>query len=254
MKKSELKKELEVAKATLELAMVALRVAAEKNNLKSSIKPPMIPIYQLKRLMDKFKKNQTIIPNPEPQAGDKIVEGNKNTDWFIKNDDGSYTIKLGTVANFVKWDNQLKKETPLANLNKEVQEFCHKHTEANREFSELSFEEKEEINRANYKEFTQRDKSFKQPETSKDESYVIQAKEAVDKFMPLVTGWRANDPCGLMDAQVGKTVWSYNKATHRKAAINCAIEHFELIQKQGGWLTHIECVQIIGELQKMLAS
>ncbi len=93
MKKSELKKELEVAKATLELAMVALRLAAEKN----------------KELNSK-----------ESQAGDKIVESN-NSDWFIKNDDGSYTIKLSTGANFEKWDTQIQKETPLADLNKEVE-------------------------------------------------------------------------------------------------------------------------------------
>lgn len=245
MKKSELKKELEVAKATLELAMVALRVAAEKNNLKSSIKPPMIPIYQLKRLMDKFKKNQTIIPNPEPQAGDKIVEGNNNNSWFTKNDDGTYTIKLNPNTKIFEWIAK-EDDSKVTRWNEPILN---------------DFNEQEEINRANYEEFKQRGKEPKKEtplsdlnkEVQEEQSYIIQAKEAVDKFMPLVNGWRANDPCGLRDAEANKIVWSLSDHNHKKAAIKVAIAHFELIQKQGGWLTHIDCVQIINELQKMLS-
>ena len=33
------------------------------------------------------------------------------------------------------------------------------------------------------------DLSFKHPETSKNESYVIQANELIEHFMPLVNGW-----------------------------------------------------------------
>lgn len=189
MKKSELKKELEIAKATLELAMVALRVAAEKNNKLNS---------------------------KETQSSDKITEPN-NSDWFIKNDDGTYTIKLNPSIDISNWlkkegdssvtgfsESEPKKETPLTDLAREV-----------------DFEK--------------------------------QANEAIDKFMPLVTGWRANDPCGLRDAEVKKVVWSLSDYNHKKAAIKVAIAHFELIQKQGGWLAHIDTVQIINELKKMLS-
>lgn len=213
MKKSELKKELEVAKATLELAMVALRVAAEKN----------------KKLDSK-----------ESQAGDKIVETN-NSDWFTKNDDGTYTITLGEVASFLKWDNQPKKETPLADLNKEVQE-------------ELE-------NKSAHDYRAKNDLSCKSTDSTNCESYIIQAKEAVDKFMPLVNGWVKCQPFAEGskifehegNGHIDQSFWKWNIVNYRKAAIKVAIAHFELIQKQGGWLTHIDCVQIIGELQKMLA-
>lgn len=318
MKKSELKKELEVAKATLELAMVALRVAAEKNNLKSSIKPPMIPIYQLKRLMDKFKKNQTIIPNPEPQAGDKIVEDEQPkyecikdyqdwikkgtilepyTDYKIEAHKGTYVfyngaknlitkelvfnnpqyfqkvqqnetiidkdyivqatmevvypdyvctkdfdrdIIKGTILKYV-FINEYLGECYQSTTNKQMC-YAPEFFKDNKEYFEV-YEPKKETPLADLNK-----------EVQAEQSYIIQAKEAVDKFMPLVTGWRANDPCGLRDAEVNKIVWSLSDSNHKKAAIKVAIAHFELIQKQGGWLTHIECVQIIGELQKMLAS
>lgn len=221
MKKSELKNQI----IKLNQQIRNLRIESRYSHMAHVGALDYIIKNKIKSDLQRQKENE-LKNNASQQAGDKIVEGNKNTDWFIKNDDGSYTIKLGTVANFVKWDNQLKKETPLADLNKEGQE---------------------ELEKRN-------DLSCKQSEKSKDESYIIQAKEAVDKFMPLVTGWRANDPCGLRDAEVKKVVWSLSDYNHKKAAIKVAIAHFELIQKQGGWLTHIECVQIIGELQKMLAS
>lgn len=221
MKKSELKNQI----IKLNQQIRNLRIESRYSHMAHVGALDYIIKNKIKSDLQRQKENE-LKNNASQQAGDKIVEGNKNTDWFIKNDDGSYTIKLGTVANFVKWDNQLKKETPLADLNKEGQE---------------------ELEKRN-------DLSCKQSEKSKDESYIIQAKEAVDKFMPLVTGWRANDPCGLRDAEVKKVVWSLSDYNHKKAAIKVAIAHFELIQKQGGWLTHIECVQIIGELNKMLAS
>lgn len=220
MKKSELKNQI----IKLNQQIRNLRIESRYSHMAHVGALDYIIKNKIKSDLQRQKENE-LKNNASQQAGDKIVEGNKNTDWFIKNDDGSYTIKLGTVANFVKWDNQLKKETPLADLNKEGQE---------------------ELEKRN-------DLSCKQSEKSKDESYIIQAKEAVDKFMPLVTGWRANDPCGLRDAEVKKVVWSLSDYNHKKAAIKVAIAHFELIQKQGGWLTHIDCVQIINELQKMLS-
>jgi hypothetical protein len=220
MKKSELKNQI----IKLNQQIRNLRIESRYSHMAHVGALDYIIKNKIKSDLQRQKENE-LKNNASQQAGDKIVEGNKNTDWFIKNDDGSYTIKLGTVANFVKWDNQLKKETPLADLNKEGQE---------------------ELEKRN-------DLSCKQSEKSKDESYIIQAKEAVDKFMPLVTGWRANDPCGLRDAEVKKVVWSLSDYNHKKAAIKVAIAHFELIQKQGGWLTHIDCVQIIGELTKMLS-
>lgn len=310
MKKSELKKELEVAKATLELAMVALRVAAEKNNLKSSIKPPMIPIYQLKRLMDKFKKNQTIIPNPEPQAGDKIVEGNNNNSWFTKNDDGSYTIKLNPNTKIFEWiakeddskvtgwnePNQNESEYPDYVCMKDFNRYiikgtilkygfvnkylgkCYQSTtnkqicyapelfKDNKEYFEVYQPKKEtplaDLNKEVQEELEKRnDLSCKSTDSTNCESYVIQANEAVDKFMPLVNGWEKCQPFAEGskifehegNGHIDQSFWKWNIVNYRKAAIKVAIAHFELIQKQGGWLTHIDCVQIIGELTKMLS-
>ena len=148
------------------------------------------------------------------------------------------------------------------------------------------FNEQEEINRANYEEFKQRGKepknatplsdlnkevqeelskknvlSCKSTDSTNCESYVIQAKEAVDKFMPLVNGWVKCQPFAEGskifehegNGHIDQSFWKWNIVNYRKATINCAIQHFELIQKQGGWLTHIDTVQIIGELQKMLS-
>ena len=229
MKKSELKNQI----IKLNQQIRNLRIESRYSHMAHVGALDYIIKNKIKSDLQRQKENE-LKNNASQQAGDKIVEGNKNTDWFIKNDDGSYTIKLGTVANFVKWDNQLKKETPLADLNKEGQE---------------------ELEKRN-------DLSCKQSEKSKDESYIIQAKEAVDKFMPLVNGWVKCQPFAEGskifehegNGHIDQSFWKWNIVNYRKAAIKVAIAHFELIQKQGGWLTHIECVQIIGELQKMLAS
>lgn len=217
MKKKQLKEELELANATLELSMVALRKLDEV--LQEAKAQGFVP----KNLNDKT----------EPQAGDKIVESDNNDSWFTKNNDGTYTFPFGAVANFSKWDNQLKKETPLSDLNKEVQE---------------------ELSKKN-------DLSCKSTDSTNCESYVIQAKEAVDKFMPLVNGWVKCQPFAEGskifehegNGHIDQSFWKWNIVNYRKAAIKVAIAHFELIQKQGGWLTHIDCVQIIGELTKMLS-
>ena len=128
---------------------------------------------------------------------------------------------------------QPKKETPLADLNKEVQE---------------------ELEKRN-------DLSCKSTDSTNCESYVIQANEAVDKFMPLVNGWEKCQPFAEGskifehegNGHIDQSFWKWNIVNYRKAAIKVAIAHFELIQKQGGWLTHFDCVQIINELQKMLS-
>ena len=229
MKKSELKNQI----IKLNQQIRNLRIESRYSHMAHVGALDYIIKNKIKSDLQRQKENE-LKNNASQQAGDKIVEGNKNTDWFIKNDDGSYTIKLGTVANFVKWDNQLKKETPLADLNKEGQE---------------------ELEKRN-------DLSCKQSEKSKDESYIIQAKEAVDKFMPLVNGWVKCQPFAEGskifehegNGHIDQSFWKWNIVNYRKAAIKVAIAHFELIQNQGGWLTHIDCVQIIGELNKMLAS
>ena len=305
MKKSELKKELEIAKATLDLAMIALRLASKKrfsiaadilskNSADQNAFIPkgervisdnsIMPKFEVEKLIKKLKENQTIIPKPEPQAGDKIVESN-NSDWFTKNDDGTYTIKLSPNTKLFEWiakeddskvtgwnePNQNESEYPDYVCMKDFNRYiikgtilkygfvnkylgkCYQST-TNKQMCyapELFKDNKEYFEVYQPKNATPLSDLNK--EVQEEQSYIIQAKEAVDKFMPLVNGWRANDPCGLRDAEANKIVWSLSDHNHKKAAIKVAIAHFELIQKQGGWLTHIDCVQIINELQKMLS-
>lgn len=346
MKKKQLKEELELANATLELSMVALRKLDEV--LQEAKAQGFVP----KNLNDKT----------EPQAGDKIVETN-NSDWFTKNDDGTYTIKLSPNTKLFEWiskeddsnvtgwnestqndfneqeeidranykefkqrDKESKKETPLADLNKEVQDELEK-SKNGQQFETLkvgqeieftlmngkTYKTKVEKNSCNlyqlscYPEYSREDCPFeslnqiefkdqlnkkygtsmwpntptledltndlnklitlpdlscKSTDSTNCESYVIQAKEAVDKFMPLVNGWVKCQPFAEGskifehegNGHIDQSFWKWNIVNYRKAAIKVAIAHFELIQNQGGWLTHIDCVQIIGELNKMLAS
>lgn len=265
MKKKQLKEELELANATLDLSMVALRKLDE-----------VLQEAKAQGFVPKNLNNKT-----EPQAGDKIVQCDipiplhldsskigypdyvciKNYGVYEKGNILSFfgqlptgevlyfsnemphiKVELGYCATRPRYFKiyQLKKETPLSDLNKEVQE-------------ELE-------NKSAHDYRAKNDLSCNQPETTKDESYLIQAKEAVDKFMPFVNEWKecdSNDKDVLLsktdDPEVYKRPYNWKYKNKRDAAINCAIQHFELIQKQGGWLTHIDCVQIIKELQKMLA-
>lgn len=214
MKKSELKKELEIAKATLELAMVALRVAAEKN----------------KKLSQK-----------EPQAGDKIVETN-NSDWFTKNDDGSYTIKLSPNTDITRW---LKKEgdSNVTGWNETTQN---------------DFNEQEEIDRANYKEFKQRDKEPKKETPlaylNKEVEIEKQANELIDHFMPLVNGWREDGPTSTSkDVKIHGVVHSWSMSIRRKNAIKVAIRHCELKAMFIPLSSMVQNELVIEQLQKMLS-
>lgn len=258
MKKKQLKEELELANTTLELSMVALRKLDEV--LQEAKAQGFVP----KNLNDKT----------EPQAGDKIVESEHPDYVCIKDFDFVFKAKNGQTLRYCKDTSNYgrpyyfnvddmnsgiypfslfkanpthfqkvepKKETPLSDLNKEVQE------------------ELENKSAHDYRD--KNDLSCNQPEKNKDESYLIQAKEAVDMFMPLVNGWVKCQPFAEGskifehegNGHIDQSFWKWNIVNYRKAAINCAIQHFELIQKQGGWLTHIDTVQIIGELQKMLS-
>ena len=189
MKKSELKKELEVAKATLELAMVALRVAAEKN----------------KKLDSK-----------ESQAGDKIVEGNNNDSWFTKNDDGSYTIKLRSFANFEKWDTQIQKETPLADLNKEV--------EIEKQCNELIDHFMPLVNG-----------------WIKEERLEINCTHGSDRSLKIDS------------TNIPFENWSCSIPNQRKAAIKVAIRHCELKAMFIPLSSRVQNELVISQLQKMLS-
>jgi hypothetical protein len=81
------------------------------------------------------------------------------------------------------------------------------------------------------------------------------ANELIDKFMPLVNGWRANDPCCLIDAEIDNVVWSLSDYNKHKAAIKCAIMHLNLSLAYGYEKnSEIEEVKaILFELQKMLS-
>lgn len=258
MKKSELKASLQLAKTTLRLAMDTLKQAYNELEAK-----------EIKAFDEAVKKYAFDDNYTEPQAGDKIVESN-NSDWFTKNDDGTYTIKLSPNTKLFEWIAK-EDDSKVTRWNEPILN---------------DFNEQEEINRANYEEFKQRGKepkketplsdlnkevqeelskkndlSCKSTDSTNCESYVIQAKEAVDKFMPLVNGWVKCQPFAEGskifehegNGHIDQSFWKWNIVNYRKAAIKVAIAHFELIQKQGGWLTHIDCVQIINELQKMLS-
>lgn len=158
MKKSELKKELEVAKATLELAMVALRLASK----------------------NRFPNGGHITKNSADQNA-FIPKGVRISDEVLKNSFFKMDeILKGSCQTKIQKDKvEPTKETPLTDLANEV--------------------------------------------------YIDkQANELIDKFMPLVNGWRANDPCGLIDAEIANVVWSLSDYNKRKAAIKCAIMHLNL--------------------------
>lgn len=86
MKKSELKASLQLAKTTLRLAMDTLKQAYNELEAK-----------EIKAFDEAVKKYAFDDNYTEPQAGDKIVESN-NSDWFTKNDDGTYTIDRKSVV------------------------------------------------------------------------------------------------------------------------------------------------------------
>lgn len=190
MKKSELKKELEIAKATLGLAMVALRLAS-KNRFPSggilsknaadhnAIVPNDI---EVEKLLNKLKANQII--QPKSQAGDYIVSDKVSPD------------NLSKVES--------TKETPLTDLANEV-----------------------EIEK--------------------------QANELIEHFMPLVTEWKENDPCGLTNIEMGTVRWSWSIPNKRKAAIRCAIRHCELNDEVIKFQSNRNNEAIKSQLQKMLS-
>lgn len=111
MKKSELKKELEIAKATLGLAMVALRLAS-KNRFPSggilsknaadhnAIVPNDI---EVEKLLNKLKANQII--QPKSQAGDYIVSDKVSPDNLSKVESTKET-PLTDLANEVEIEKQ----------------------------------------------------------------------------------------------------------------------------------------------------
>jgi len=80
-----------------------------------------------------------------------------------------------------------------------------------------------------------------------------QANELIDKFMPLVNGWRANDPCGLIDAEIDNVVWSLSDYNKRKAAINIAIKHCELYLNPDSVISSFHFGRLKSQLQKMLS-
>lgn len=136
MKKSELKRLLSQKEIQIEQFIIREKKLVEQVNFWSNI----------------VSQNRWPIKDySSPQAGDKIVKTD-NSDWFIKNDDGTYTIKLDPSIDISRW---LKvKGGPNATAWNEPEQ--------------NDFDEQEEINRANYEDFKQRGKEFKQREAQNE--------------------------------------------------------------------------------------
>lgn len=246
MKKSEFKKELEIAKATLDLAMIALRLASKKrfsigadilskNSADKNVFIPkgervisdktVMPSFEVEKLIKKLKENQTIIPKPDPQAGDKIVESEHPDYVCIKDFDFVFKAKNGQTLRYCKdasnygrpyyfnvddMNNGIypfslfkanpthfqkvepKKETPLADLNKEGQEAKEKHMDLEANWNNPTVEE--------------------------------MANRLIDQCMPLVNGWVLNEPRNTAtDVRLEGVPWSWSIPNRRKNAIKVAI-------------------------------
>jgi hypothetical protein len=234
MKKSELKKEIKNLKTQLKYTSIAhinaLRYIA-RNKIKSDLARDMDRWFQAKKFqnqglfefIESQKNNPDLRYDPSKQAGDKIVETN-NSNWFIKNDDGTYTIKLDPSFDISKW---LKKEddSNVTSWNDPIQTEPTKETHLTDLAKEVDIEKK--------------------------------ANELIDKFMPLVNGWVKAEPNGCVEAitVVSYTTWYYNSSNQRKAAIKCAIQHLELDikKRKTSWLSTDGMPELITQLQKMLS-
>lgn len=84
----------------------------------------------------------------------------------------------------------------------------------------------------------------------KDVELEKQANELIDKFMPLVNGWKTVQGVGYV-GQDNKQ-WIYNTWCQRKAAIKCAIVHCELIIEKRS-INHFKYKDLKSQLQKMLS-
>lgn len=98
----------------------------------------------------------------------------------------------------------------------------------------------------------------KEVKIDKDVELEKQANELIDKFMPLVNGWKTVDGMGYI-GQDSKQ-WIYNTWCQRQAAIKCAIVHCELMSKEFETrkyllteLKQIDLVHLKSQLQKMLS-
>lgn len=271
MKKSELQKELEIAKVTLELAMVALRLASEKN----------------KKLEEK-----------EPQAGDKIVEDNKNDDWFIKNDDGTYTIKLDASKNITRWTKD-KDDSNLTGWNEPIQKepehpdyICikdykdwikkgsvltyytgydkHEHKDTyvfynntkNLISKEIIFNSPEYFQKVEPKKETPLSdlNAEVQREQEEQEKYTKLANELVKHFRPLVNGWTKCSPFDTGakileepgNGKIDQSFWKRSISDYNKTAIKIAIKHCELIINDSLFMECKKYSNIKECLEKML--
>lgn len=91
----------------------------------------------------------------------------------------------------------------------------------------------------------------KEIKTDQNESLEKQANELIDKFMPLVNGWKSVESIGYVSS--GGKQWIYNTWCQRQAAIKCAIVHCELNDEVIKFQSNRNNEALKSQLQKMLS-
>lgn len=277
MKKSELKASLELAKTTLELAMDALKQAHNELNAskfpqggyapKTAPLPNPRPFYGMPDKL-KLKLNFRVISGnklevegidynvftdkPNPQAGDYIVTGKVTPDNLSKLE----RVKDEAQNEHPKYE--CIKDYGEAKVGEvyeygylpQIDNHCYARR-ANESTVVFLYIGDVELNPSHF-QLVNPKKATPLTDLANEVEIEKEANELIEHFMPLVNGWRANDLCGLNDAIIGKTVWSFNKATQRKAAIKIAIKHCELYLNPDSVISSFHFGRLKSQLEKML--